>query len=328
MQRTTVGLLVLLAFGVLFVALAAEAQPLAKVHRIGRLSSGSPNPANLEAFRQALRDLGYVEGDNLVLELRYAEWQEEQLPALAGELVRLPVEVLVATGAPAVRAAQQATATIPIVIVTLTDPIRAGFVSNLARPGGNITGVSGPSAAFIGKQLELLKDAVPGVTRVTVLIHPTHPMASPIVSELARAAPALGVQLHLLDVHGPSELDTALAAMASAPAEALLVPPFPLFDGQRHQILAVAAQRRLPVMATDVRQWVEEGALLFYGMSSTANYRRAAVYVDKILQGAKPGDLPVEQPMQFELVINLKTAEALGLTIPPRLLFQADEVIR
>jgi len=325
---TALRLLVVLIWGVLVTPGMSQAQQSAHVHRIGRLSSESANPANLEAFRQGLRDLGYVEGDNLVLELRYAEGQEERFPTLAAELVRLPVEVLVATGAPAVRAAQQATATIPIVIVTLTDPLQAGFVSNLARPGGNVTGVSGPSAAFIGKQLELLKDAVPGLTRVAVLIHPAHPMASPIVSELARAAPALGLQLHLLDVHDPAELDTALAALTHAPAEALLVPPFPLFDARRQRILAVAAQRRLPVMATDVRGWVEEGALLFYGMSNTANHRRAAVYVDKILKGAKPGDLPVEQPMQFELVLNLKTAKALGITFPPTLLIQADEVIQ
>jgi putative ABC transport system substrate-binding protein len=247
---------------------------------------------------------------------------------LAVELVRLPVEVIVATGAPAARAAQQATTTVPIVIVTLTDPIRAGFVSSLARPDGNITGVSGPSAAFIGKQFELLKDAMPGLTRVAVLLHPTHPMASPILSEIARAAQALRIQLHLLDVHGPNELDNALAAMTSDQADALLVPPFPLFDAQRQRILAFAAQHRLPVMATDVRGWVEEGALMFYGLSSTANYRRAAAYVDKILKGSKPGDLPVEQPMKFELIINLKTAKALGLTIPPSILFQADEVIR
>ena len=326
---TALMLLVAMVWGVLVAPGTSQAQQPAHVHRIGRLSSESSNPENLEAFRQGLRDLGYVEGDNLLLDLRYyAEGQEERLPALAAELVRLPVEVLVAGGAPAARAAQQATATIPIVIVTLTDPLQAGFVRSLAQPGGNITGVSGPSAAFIGKQLELLKDAVPGLTRVAVLIHPTHPMASPIVSELARSAPALGVQLHLLDVHGPSELDAALATLTRAQADALLVPPFPLFDGQRHRILAVAAQRRLPVMATDVRRWVEEGALLFYGISSTANYRRAATYVAKILKGAKPGDLPVEQPMQFELVINLKTAEALGLTMPPTLLFQADEVMR
>jgi putative ABC transport system substrate-binding protein len=321
-------LIVVIILRVLAAPCTSHAQPPTHVHRIGRLSSESSNPDNLEAFRQGLRDLGYVEGDNLVLELRYAEGQEERLPALAGELVRLPVEVLVATGAPAARAAQQATATIPIVLVTLTDPLRAGFVSSLARPGGNITGVAGPSAAFIGKQLELLKDAVPGVTRVTVLLHLPHPMASPIVSELTRAAQALGVQLHLLDVHGPTELENALAAVTSAQADALLVPPFPLFDAQRQRILAVAAQRRLPVIATDVRRWVEEGALLFYGMSSTANHRRAAAYVAKILQGAKPGDLPVEQPMQFDLVINLKTAKALGLTIPPSILFQANEVIQ
>jgi putative ABC transport system substrate-binding protein len=325
---TALALLVVMLLSVLVAPGTSHAQPSTQVHRIGRLSSERPNPATLEAFRQGLRDLGYVEGDNLILELRYAEGQDERLPALAAELVHLPVEVLVATGAPAARAAQQATATLPIVIVTLTDPLRAGFVSSLARPGGNITGVAGPSAAFIGKQLELLTDAVPGVTRVTVLLHPTHPMAAPIVSELTRVAQALGVQLHLLEVHDPTELDTVLGAMTHTRAEALLVPPFPLFDVQRHRILAVAAQRRLPVIATDVRRWVEEGALLFYGMSSTANHRRAAAYVAKILQGTKPGDLPVEQPMKFDLVINLKTAQTLGLTIPPSLLLLADEVIR
>jgi putative ABC transport system substrate-binding protein len=326
---TTLALLVGLVVSLLVVPGTSNAQPSTHVHRIGRLTGGSRSPdPNLEVFRQALRALGYVEGDNLVLELRYAEGQDERLPALAAELVRLPVEVLVATGAPAARAAQQATTTVPIVMITLTDPIGAGFVSSLARPGGNITGVAGPSAAFIGKQCELLKDAVPGITRVAVLLHPTHPMAAPIVSEVARAAQALGLQLQLLEVHGPSEVDPVLAAMTRTHAEALLVPPFPLLDAHRHRILAVAAQQRLPVMATDRREWVEEGALLFYGLSSTANYRRAATYVDKILKGAHPGDLPVEQPMQFELVVNLKTAEALGLTIPPTLLFQADEVIR
>jgi putative tryptophan/tyrosine transport system substrate-binding protein len=326
---TTLALLVVLVVSLLVAPCTSKAQQPTPVHRIGRLTGGSRSPdPNLEVFRQELRALGYVEGDNLVLELRYAEGQDERLPALAAELVRLPVEVIVATGAPAARAAQQATTTVPIVIITLTDPIGAGFVSSLARPGGNITGVSGPSAAFIGKQLELLKDAVPGITRVAVLLHPTHPMASPIVSEIARAAQALGIQLQLLEVHGPSELDPVLAAMTRTGAEALLVPPFPLFDAHRHRILDVAAQRRLPVRATDRRGWVEEGALLFYGLSSPANYRRAATYVDKILKGAHPGDLPVEQPMKFELIINLKTAKTLGLTIPPSLLFQADEVIR
>jgi putative ABC transport system substrate-binding protein len=189
-------------------------------------------------------------------------------------------------------------------------------------------GVSGPDAEFIGKQFALLKEAVPGATRVAVLMHPTHPMAAAIASELASAARALGVELHLLDVRDAHALDTTLAALTSVSTEALLVPPFPLFDAQRKQILAVTAQSRLPVMATDGRGWVEEGAVMFYGLSPTATHRRAAAYVDKILKGAKPGDLPVEQPMTVELVINLKTAQALGLTIPPVLLFQADEVIR
>ncbi len=292
---TALMLLVALTLSLLLAPLAAAAQQTVKVPTVGWLTTGPKSVAGShmrEAFLYGLRDLGYVEGQNIVIERRDAEESAERLRELAAELVRLPVDVIVAWGAPAARAAQQATTTIPIVIVILTDPVRAGFVSSLARPGGNITGVSGPSAAFIGKQLELLKEAVPGITRVAVLMHPTHPMASPIVSELARAAQALGVQLHLLDVHGPNELDTALAAMTRARADALLVPPFPLFDAPRQQILDVAAQRRLPVMATVERRWVEDGALLFYGLSSTANDRRAAAaaaYVDKILKGAKLG---------------------------------------
>ncbi len=233
-----------------------------------------------------------------------------------------------APNAPAARAAQQATTTIPIVIATLTDPVSAGFVRSLAQPGENITGVAGPSAEFIGKQLDLLKEAMPSVTRVAVLIHSVHPMAFPLVQELARAARSLGVQLHLLEVRSADALDNAFAAMSSEPADALIAPPFPLLSAQRQRILAFAAQRRLPVMATDTRGWVEEGALLFYGLSHAANTRRAAAYVDKILKGAKPGDLPVEQPMKFELIINLKTAKALGITMPPSLLLLADEVIQ
>jgi len=320
-----------LILSLLVVPLTTDAQQLTKVHRIGRLSLGSP-PArpdpSVEAFRQGLHDLGYVEGHNLVLEYRYAEESEARLRELATELVRLPVDVIVAGSAPAARAAQQATTTIPIVIITLTDPVSAGFVSNLAQPGGNITGVSGPGAAFIGKQFELLKEALPGITRVAVLMHAAHPMASPTVSELERAARALGVQLHLLDVPGANELDTVLATLTGEPADALIVPSMPMFFTQRKRILDVAAQRRLPVMATDRREWAEEGALMFYGVSDTANNRRAAVYVDKILKGAKPGDLPVEQPMQFALVLNLKTAQALGITMPPSLLLLADEVIQ
>jgi putative ABC transport system substrate-binding protein len=329
MTRRTLALL--LALGLLMAPLAAEAQPPIAMPRIGRLGIDRPpagTDSGVEAFRQGLRDLGYIEGHNLIIEYRWAEGREERLPALAAELVRLPVDVLVAASAPAARAAQQATTTIPIVIVTRTDPVRAGFVRSLAQPGGNLTGVSGPDAAFIGKQLALLTEAMPGVTHVAVLMHPTHPMASAIGSELASAARTLGIQLHLLDVRDTHALDTTLAALTSAPAEALLVPPFPLFDAQRTRILAVTAQRRLPVMGTDGRGWVEEGAVMFYGLSPTATHRRAAAYVDKILKGAKPGELPVEQPMTFELVINLKTAQAFGIAIPPTVLFQATEVIR
>jgi putative ABC transport system substrate-binding protein len=302
MRLHTVRLVATLILALLVVPFAANAQRLTTAHRIGWLSGGNPptgpNPS-VEAFRQGLPDLGHVEGQHIVMEYRYAEGSEARLRELAAELVRLPVDVIVAPNAPAARAAQQATTTIPIVIATLTDPVSAGFVRSLAQPGENITGVAGPSAEFIGKQLDLLKEAMPSVTRVAVLIHSVHPMAFPLVQELARAARSLGVQLHLLEVRSADALDNAFAA-----------------------------QRRLPVMATDTRGWVEEGALLFYGLSHAANTRRAAAYVDKILKGAKPGDLPVEQPMKFELIINLKTAKALGITMPPSLLLLADEVIQ
>jgi len=320
MRLHTVRLVATLILALLVVPFAANAQRLTTAHRIGWLSGGNPptgpNPS-VEAFRQGLPDLGHVEGQHIVMEYRYAEGSEARLRELAAELVRLPVDVIVAPNAPAARAAQQATTTIPIVIATLTAPVSAGFVRSLAQPGENITGVAGPSAEFIGKQLDLLKEAMPSVTRVAVLIHSVHPMAFPLVQELERAARSLGVQLHLLEVRSADALDNAFAAMSSEPADALIAPPFPLLSAQRQRILAFAAQRRLPVMATDTRGWVEEGALLFYGLSHAANTRRAAAYVDKILKGAKPGDLPVEQPMKFELIINLKTAKALGITMPP-----------
>jgi len=329
MQLYMVRLVATLTLVLFVVPCAAHAQRLTTAHRIGWLGSSptGPNPS-VEAFRQGLRDLGHVEGQTILIEYRYAEGSAEHVRELAAELVRLPVDVIVASNAPAARAAQQATTTVPIVISTLTDPVSAGFVSSRAQPGGNITGVAGPGAEFIGKQLELLKEVMPRVTRVAVLIHPAHPMASPLGQELARAARLLGVQLHLLEVRSADALDDALVAIPSEPIDALIAPPFPLLSAQRKRILAFAAQRRLPVMATDIRGWVEEGALLFYGLSHAANARRAAAYVDKILKGAKPGDLPVEQPMKFELIINLTTAKALGITVPPSLLLLADEVIQ
>jgi putative ABC transport system substrate-binding protein len=205
--------------------------------------------------------------------------------------------------------AQRATTTIPIFISTLTDPVLHGFVSSLEQPGGNITGVSGLGPELIGKQLELLKEAVPEVTRVAVLTDSTHPMVSPLMSEIEHAAQALGVRLQRLDVHGPQELGTALAAMTSERAEAIIVPPFPKFSVQRQPILEFAATHRLPVMATDRKEWVKEGGLMFYGVSITANHRRAAAFVDKILKGAKPADLPIERPTTFELVLNRASRE-------------------
>jgi putative ABC transport system substrate-binding protein len=327
----TVERIITLALSLLIVPLTALAQLPTDVPRIGLLRPGV-SPAgpdhNLMAFQKALHALGWVDGQNIGIEVRWPEAQEERLLALAADLVRLPVQVLVTVGAPATRAAQQATTTIPIVMVILTDPLVAGFVGSLARPGSNLTGVSGLGPEIMGKQLELLTEALPGIKRVAALTHPAHPLVSALVQELERAARALGVQLHLLEVPNADALDHALAALPNEAAEALIVLPFPLLFGQRQRILAFAAQRRLPVIATDLREWAEKGALLFYGVSLTDNYRRAAVYVDKLLKGVKPEDLPVERPKQIELVLNLKAAQALGLTISPTVLFQADEVIR
>jgi ABC-type uncharacterized transport system substrate-binding protein len=327
----SIGRIITLALSLFIMPLTALAQLPTDVPRIGLLRAGVPLSGpdqNLMAFRHALHERGWVDGQNIVIEVRRPDGQEERLLALAADLVRLPVQVLVTVGAPATRAAQQATTTIPIVMVILTDPMVAGFVDSLARPSGNLTGVSGLGPEVMGKQLELLTEALPGIRRVAGLIHPAHPMAPSLVQELERAARALGVQLHLVEVPNADALDPALAALPSEAAEALIVLPFPLLYAQRQRILAFAIQRQLPVIATDQRQWAEEGALLFYGVSLTGNYRRAAAYVDKLLKGAQPADLPVERPEEIELVLNLKTAQTLGLTIPQMLLFQAEEVIK
>jgi len=332
MQRTTVGLLVLLAFGVLFIAVAAEVQPPAKVHRIGNLNPGSPllTPHLWEAFRQGLRELGYVEGQNLLIENRYAEGSEERLRDLAAELVRLQVDVMVAGGAAAIRAAQHATRTIPIVMAAAgDDPVRQGFVASLAHPGGNITGLSFLGEELPGKRLELLKETVPQSTRMAVLVNPAYPAYETTMHNLTGAARALGLHLHVVEVHRADELDTAFAALTQAGADAVIViPDAVLLNTGRGGVVAdLAATHRLPVMY-GWREWVEAGCLISYGPSRPGMYRRVAIYVDKLLKGANPAELPVEQATTFELVINLKTAHALGLTIPPRLLFQADEVIK
>jgi putative ABC transport system substrate-binding protein len=331
MQRPTVGFLVFLAFGILLLALAAEAQQPTKVYRIGRLSPGPPPTASgafEEAFRQGLRDLGYVEGQNLVIEYRYAEGSLERLRDLADELVRLQVDVIVTGGVAAVRAAQHATRTIPIVMAGTFDPVGQGLVASLAHPGGNITGLSFLSAELPGKRLEILKETVPQSARIAVLAHPANPSYASHMHNLTGAARALGLHLHVVEVRRADELDSAFTAMTQAGADALLVLSDPLLmDSLRGRVADLAATHRLPAMY-DWRIYVDAGGLMAYGPSLSDTQRRAATYVGKLLKGATPADLPVEQPTKFDLVINLKTAEALGLTIPPRILFQADEVIR
>ena len=318
-----------LAGGLLAAPLAAEAQAPAKVPRIGFLSvlSLTDNPHELEAFRQGLRELGYVEGQTIAIEYRFAEGRPERLPALAAELVRLKVDVIVTAGPPAPEAAKQATSTIPIVVAATGDPVAEGLVASLARPGGNITGLATISSELVGKQLELLKELVPKISRVAVLQNPSNNHHPFVVRQAEAAARALGLKLHIVQAGTSLEIDAAFAKMRSQRAGGVLVLRDAQFLTQRTQIAALAAKSRLPAVYS-FRDQVEAGGLMAYGANSPQMYRRAATYVDKILKGAKPADLPVEQPTKFEFVINLKTAKALGLKIPQSLLQRADEVIQ
>jgi len=277
------------------------------------------------SFRQGLRELGYVEGQNIAIEWRLSGGSAERFPDLAAELVRLQVDIIVAGGAPAARAADQATGRIPLVLAG-GDAMGAGLITNLARPGGNITGLATNAVELSGKWLALLKEAVPALARVAVLSHPDTPITA-VLKELQVAAPTLGVQLQSLSVRGPGELEGAFAAMSREHAEALVVLPGAVFDVHRARIIELAARSRLPTM-WEGRDAVAEGGLMAYGTDNASLWRRAATYVDKILKGAPPGTLPVERPMTLKLVINLTTAKVLGITIPPTLLFQADEVIQ
>jgi ABC-type uncharacterized transport system substrate-binding protein len=328
-RRTIIGLIITCALGCLFVApLAPEAQPPTHMYRIGYLLGGTREQEPfLEAFLEAMRALGYVEGQNLVLEYRAAAGQYERLPALAAELVRLQVDVLLVTITPAALAAKQATTTIPIVTLGVGDPVGSGLVASLARPGGNVTGVTSLSPDLVGKQLEFLTDVLPTVSRVAILWDPANPAHALQVRAADVAARQLGVQLHLMEARGPEAFDGAFTAMTRAHADALLVLGGNITFEHRRRLAELAATRRLPTMH-NVRPFVEAGGLMAYGPSSRDLRRRAAVYVDKILKGAKPADLPVEQPTKFELIINLKTAKALGLTIPQSILFLADQVIQ
>ena len=308
--------------------LPAEAQQ-PKVPRIGFLFGASPsaNAGRIEAFRQGLRELGYIEGKNVITEVRYAEGKLDRLPALAAELVRLNVDLIVTVGPAVTRPVKEATNTIPIVMVFDSDPVGSGFVASLARPGGNITGLSSLSPELTGKRLELLKETVPKLLRVAVLGNPGNTATALNFKEAEVAARAYGLQVQSLEVRGPNDLDSAFSTMIKGRADALL----PLGDSvvvfHRERIVNFAAKNRLPSMHGD-KAWVEAGGLMSYGPDILDNFRRAATYVDKILKGTKPADLPVEQPTKFEFVINLKTAKQIGLTIPPNVLTRADRVIR
>src|SRR6266568_3382017 len=326
-RRDTV--LALLALGA--APLAAEAQQAAKVARIGFLAVNlAPNSHLREAFLQGLRDLGYVEGRNLVIESRSAEGKFERFPALAAELVALKVDVIVAPLTPAALAAKQATRTLPIVFTTAADPVTSGLVTNLARPGGNVTGLSILAPELIGKRLELLTQAVPGVNRVAVLRQPGafgERTEKDILTAAEVAAGALGVRLHFVEARGPDDFDGAFSEITRVRADALTVLPSPMLNTERRRLVDLAAKNRLPAVY-EWREYVDAGGLMAYGPNLADLYRRAATYVDKILKGGKPGDLPVEQPAKFELIINLKTAKDLGLTISQSVLARADEVIQ
>ncbi len=327
-NRKWLGLSVI-AFVLVMTGAVAQAQQPAKIPRIGFLSAASPSAiaARVEAFRQGLDELGYVEGKNIVIEYRYAEGKRDRLPALAGELVRLKVDVIVTAGGGATPAARGATVTIPIVMGFDSDPVGNGFVASLARPGGNITGLSTLNLELSGKRLELLKEVLPKASRVAVFGTSTIPGNAQQLRETELAAGAFKVQLQYLDVVNPKDIETAFREANKGRVEAVLMLAGPVLNSQRKQIVELAAKSRLPAIYNS-SEYVEAGGLMTYSVSYTDLYRRAATYVDKILKGAKPADLPVEQPTKFELIINLKAAKQIGLTIPPNVLVRAGRVIR
>src|SRR5262245_37207235 len=325
-MRKTIFLSVVATLILAFVHFADAQQPK-QTPRIGFLSATSDD-SRVEAFRQRLRELGYVEGRNITIEYRWAGGKFEKLPDLAAELVRLKVDVIVAVVTQASLAAKAATTTIPIVMIGVSDPVGSGLVSSLARPGANITGTSSMTAEVVGKQLELIKETLPKISRVAALWNPANPIFQAIqLKETEDAARALRVQLRLLEARGPDEIDRAFAAVARERAKAVLVLGDPVFTANRKRIADLSMKQRLPAVS-GTREYTEAGGLMAYGPSFPDMHRRAAYYVDRILKGTKPADLPVEQPMKFELIINLKTAKQIGLTIPPNVLARADRVIK
>jgi ABC-type uncharacterized transport system substrate-binding protein len=303
----------------------AHAQSQAgKTHRIGFLRAGPPPASWVEAFRQGLRERGYVDGQNVVVDLRFTDGSLDQLPGLAEELVRSKVDVIVALAAPAALAARNATTSVPIVFVGVNDPVGLGLVPSLARPGGNLTGLATTSAALAGKRLELLKELVPRLRRVAILWDPSNPTNPVQLKDAERAARTLGLQTQPVPVRSPNDFDAAARAMRGV--DGLLRLDSPLFTTHRAPLARLAASSRLPA-TSGIRDFVELGDLMSYGVDFPDLYRRAATNVDKVLKGAKSGDLPVEQPTKFEFVINLRTAKTLSLTVPPSLLLRADQVI-
>jgi putative ABC transport system substrate-binding protein len=327
--KLTVTRLATAVFLLLATPLAAEAQGTRKIPRVGIVAATSP-PAgrhSVDAFRGGLRELGYIEGQSIIIEERWAEGKLERFGDLIAGLLRANVDVIVVASSAGARAAKNAATTTPVVFVAVTDAVGSGVVSSLARPGGNLTGTSLIiGEEFAGKWVELVKDALPQVSSVAALGHTDHPMTRKYVKAMEAAARTLGLKLQVLEVRDVAGLDSALSMIAKAPPGALIVPASQFFGAHRKRIADFALPRGIPTIGHD-RSLVVDGVLMSYGPSITDSYRRGAVYVDKILKGAKPADLPVEQPTKFELVINFRTARALGLTIPPSLLLRADHVV-
>ncbi|HZR99135.1 MAG TPA: ABC transporter substrate-binding protein [Chloroflexota bacterium] len=304
-----------------------QAEAPAKIAQIGYLAANSTSPAH-QAFREGLRELGWIEGQNILIEWRLTEGREEQVPQFAAELARLPLDAIVVVETPRIHAVQQETRTIPVVMISSGDPVSNGFVASLSRPGGNITGVSNIAPQLSGKRLELLKETIPGASRVAILWDPTDPGNLLAFQETQAAAERLAIHLQSLEVRDPGNLSGAFETATRKRADGVVIPAGPVAFNQRMQIVELTAQHRLPAMYAQGRLDVEVGGLMWYAPSNAAVYRRAAYYVDRILKGAKPADLPVEQPREFDFVINLRTAQALGLTIPRHVLLQATEIIQ
>jgi putative ABC transport system substrate-binding protein len=327
---STARRLALAALGLSLVAapISTEAQKAAKVYRIGVLDTAPTLPnANIDAFRNRLRELGYVEGQNVVLEYRSAGGRPNAFPALAEELVRLKVDLILTRGTAAVTAAKNATSTIPIVMATSGDPLGAGVVSGLARPGGNVTGVSAQTVEVSGKRIQLLKEAIPGIRRIAAILDKGTGLVPQQWGSTEQSARSMGLEPHLVEITKAEDLGPAFDAAVKHRADAVVVGLGPIMQSNVGRVVELATKRRLPA-AFFSREFVEAGGLMAYGVSYPDAYRRAATYVDKIFKGAKPADLPIEQPTKFELVLNLKTAKALGITIPHAVLLRADEVLR